>query len=678
MAASNPLASSSPLKSALRKLPPTSPTRRKYHFDSSDGSHSLRSSKRPKVEFDPSPTVHEIKPRVAGQIRDEVDRTLQRAATGDLEEYNILKMHFQNEAAQNTRRDHKDGNYEPLQPNELSDYILALAAVSKKLRDKRYRDLVKVVLETSWVGRDETFVYGFIEFLASLASFGSYLADCLDMVFDWFYDSRPHTWMVSDCPVVDQTLAEERLHRAIKRLVQVAAATSRTIVSLAAKKWPNNEDGPRVHLTYVSHLLKIREYQPEIRGELLDIIVEKVVGMDVSMQEDLDSYEDEVAVAVRRALERELVTDGQDDNSDSGTDTDDDDNDAHAGLVHIKRVKNRVKVLDAMMDLFINFHSRHFVDVESFDAKDHFNMLLSHFTKILLKTRRSRHFQFLLFHFAQKSEKLMDQFIGHCERHAFRDRGSAMADVAVAYLASFIARGANVPPHTIQRVFGRILAHLEERRKAYEPRCLGPNKELYSAYYTLFQAAIYIFCFRWQSLILSTPPDTVDPEDPLSYLNQDLDWGDKTKLIFSSNVKSKLNPLKVCAQPIVEEFATMAYRLNLIYVMPTLELNKRIRLSQYLQGSYSAGAKLRDIGSDTREDFELQMDAYFPFDPYQLPRTKPFFMADFLAWKPIPGLHAHAEESDGYDSDDEDDEDMGEGSAGEETATDMDDDDDEA
>jgi RNA polymerase I-specific transcription initiation factor RRN3 len=149
---------------------------------------------------------------------------------------------------------------------------------------------------------------------------------------------------------------------------------------------------------------------------------------------------------------------------------------------------------------------------------------------------------------------------------------------------------------------------------------------------------------------LSNPPDTVDPEDPLSYLNQDLDWGDKTKRILSCNVKSKLNPLKVCTPGIVEEFAKLAHKLSLVYVYPVLEINKRVRLSQYIKSSYSAGGRLRDIGNEAaRDEDSLQLDPYFPFDPYQLPGSKRWLEGDYIGWEPIPGLNA--DEEDEYDSD---------------------------
>ena len=50
----------------------------------------------------------------------------------------------------------------------------------------------------------------------------------------------------------------------------------------------------------------------------------------------------------------------------------------------------------------------------------------------------------------------------------------------------------------------------------------------------------------------------------------------------------------------------------------------------------------RDIG-DLGD--AVQLDAYFPFDPYQLPRSKRWLEGDYVEWKGIPGLHKEETET---------------------------------
>ena len=78
------------------------------------------------------------------------------------------------------------------------------------------------------------------------------------------------------------------------------------------------------------------------------------------------------------------------------------------------------------------------------------------------------------------------------------------------------------------------------------------------------------------------------------------------------------------------------------------------------------------IERETKADDDLgfQLDAYFPFDPYTLPRSRRWLEGDYVEWRGIPGVDDRADE--GHDDTDSmsegDDVDMDEG-----TATDEDD-----
>ncbi|CAI4217015.1 unnamed protein product [Parascedosporium putredinis] len=570
-------------------------------------------AKRRKVLFsDSSPIVHEI----LADVRAEVRRTLDRHRQGQDEEYQTLKQHF----SLDTRRasDHlgtEDDDEPPIRPHELTQYVLALASCAPTLKERPFRDLVQAVLKCAWVGRDDRFVHAYIEFLAALASIGSYLSEALGLIFDYFSETRKSRWTVPGYPEVSK----------------------------------------RTHVTYVRHLLRIRQYAPDAGTSLLNLIVEQLVHIDVSMQADLDDFDDDLVTAVHRALAEAKAKALQDEDSadESDESDDDDDDEEHEQLQRIKTVKNHIEILDAVMDILFKFHDPYFANPTSETATTQCGILLSQFTNILLQMRKSRHTQFLLFHFTQKSDALASQFIDTCEKVAFRSAPSVLGDYAVSYLASFLARGAHIPSFLIQAVFRRLLQTLDRRRATYEQACQGPNIEKYYSYYSLFQAILYIFCFRWKDLVVSAP-ETVDGDDPLSYIGQDLDWGQHTRRILKNNAHSKLNPLKVCSPGIVEEFAKLAHKLNLVYVYPILEINKRVRLSQYIKSSYSTGGRLRDIGNESaRDDHSLQLDSFFPFDPYQLPSSKLWLEGDYLPWSPIRGLNE--DEDDGYDSDDEDD-----------------------
>jgi RNA polymerase I-specific transcription initiation factor RRN3 len=113
--------------------------------------------------------------------------------------------------------------------------------------------------------------------------------------------------------------------------------------------------------------------------------------------------------------------------------------------------------------------------------------------------------------------------------------------------------------------------------------------------------------------------------------------------------------LKVCCAPIVTEFAKITRHLSFMYIYPLLEKNERIHLSQFA-GSHASG-RIRDAGVAGRNENWHQLDAQFPFDPYQLPISKHWVEPDYVQWKGLPGLEEEYDESDDEIVDDcEDDE----------------------
>jgi RNA polymerase I-specific transcription initiation factor RRN3 len=109
---------------------------------------------------------------------------------------------------------------------------------------------------------------------------------------------------------------------------------------------------------------------------------------------------------------------------------------------------------------------------------------------------------------------------------------------------------------------------------------------------------------------------------------------------------------------IVEEFARLAHHLNLLYVYPRIEQNRGLQLSQFMVGSYATGGALRDTGYDSQDEKWTHLDAWFPYDPYQLPVSRRWLelQDNYVSWQPMPMLERQ-EEAGGDDDDDDEDED---------------------
>ena len=392
------------------------------------------------------------------------------------------------------------------------------------------------------------------------------------------------------------------------------------------------------------NLLRLLAYAPELQAEVLALITERLVKIDVQVQVDLEDLAEEVEDGFLKDIPKikdSFDEDREDsDGSDSESVASDESMDTEAQRA--KGITRNVEKMDVILDMLFG-HYAQMVSKASTDG--HFgalDILLSQFVTVILPTHRSRHTQFLLFHFAQLSVPFTDTFVGTCVQMSFdKIQPAIVRQSAAAYLASFVARGMHVPSNIVRDVFDFIGIELERLRRDYEPSCRGPDLRRYSSFYSLVQAVLYIFCFRWRDLEIVTDDDSEDEDMPAMY-GEERRWKSGVKEVLSLNIFSKLNPLKVCSPAIVSEFARVANHLGVIYVFHILETNKRIRLPQF-SGAAHSGNPYSHLERETalsgrRDESHQHLDEYFPFDPYHLPKSKRWIEGDYREWTGIPGL----------------------------------------
>ena len=430
--------------------------------------------------------------------------------------------------------------------------------------------------------------------------------------------------------------------------------------SITVSLFPPPTASTRSFRTYIKNLLKIIDYAPEIGANILNLITDRLIKVDVQVQVDLEDLTDEAGESLINRLPQNktdiLEHFKEDDISESGSESDDEDEDEDKEARRDKEILQSVEKMDVMLDVMFAYYDRIF----STDLLDNqmriVDTLLSQFTTIILPAHRSRHTQFLMFHFLQKSGTYLDTFVGTCVQIAFdQNKSPLIRQAAAAYLASFVARGVHVPGDIVRDVYDYIGAELTRLRRIHEPGCIVPDIRRYSSYYCLVQALLYIFCFRWRDLEVA-PQDEFEDEDTIIPISRDRRWRPGVKETLSINVFSRLNPLKVCSPAIVNEFARVANHLSFVYVYHLLETNKRLRLSHIAAtaaSSSACGPPARETALSARGDeAHLHLDEYFPFDPYHLPQSKRWVEGDYREWAGIPGLdedEATNSENDGED-----------------------------
>jgi RNA polymerase I-specific transcription initiation factor RRN3 len=660
-----------PVKPILRK--PTQLHGKRGRESDEDDAEGPDAKRRKTVVFDESLNmVKDFCNRSLEEVKREVRLALERHAAGDDEDYDNLKEIF---GSDQKSRSHaiSDDEDEATRSQDLLAYVVALTSYVPLL-GKKCSGLVTSILKCSWLARNDLFAKAYVQFLAALSSAqGSYLTQVLSMMVDQFSEGRIRT-PLNYTPVSTETM-RQRLHMGLRYLLALFPAARSVLIGIVTSKFPYSEESKKVHLAYVDNLLRLRKHTPDLDRDIMELITSRVVKLDVEMQLDLEDADDSTTAAVMSQLRSEsnglLEEDDMDDSDAESVLSDASDLDEDSARV--LAIRSHVEKLDAILDTIFELYSPYFEDPDSPAAISCYEDMLSDFSNVVLPTYRSRHSQFLVFYFGQKSPRLTEMFVGTLFNIAFEsNRASIVKQSAVAYLASFVARGARVTGDQVQTIATTLLNYMNYHRHNYEPECRGPDLRRYTQYYMNVQALLYLFCFRWRDLIVNSETSRVDYDDPASYLGQDHDWMLGLKQGLTNNIFSKLNPLKVCSPGIVAEFAKLAHHLGLMYIYPRLESNKRIQLSQFV-GAYSTGGALRDTGYDPQDEKWTHLDPYFPFDPYQLPISRRWLEESetYVPWTSIPGLN-------GVDEEEEDDDDRSEveegddedGDEEEDTATD--------
>ncbi|KAK4193539.1 RNA polymerase I-specific transcription initiation factor rrn3 [Podospora australis] len=657
--AATPVHLSSPIKPILRKTASVLGTRSRGDnpAGADEDEPPTKRQKKTVVFNEALNMVKEISSKSLEEAKREVKQALEGHARGDDEDYDNLKDLF---APNHRKVAHEEGRGDEGKPQDLIVYVVALSGYAPML-GRSCSGLVRSVLRCSWLERDEPFSRAYTQLLADLSSVqGSALTQVLAMTVDKFTETKT-TSSVPGFPPVDPETKKKWLHTGIKYLLDVFPSGSPIMLNLVSSKFPYTEESKTTHMHYLEHLLRLKKSRPELERDIMELILSRLVKLDVEMTLDLENDDDETTRAVLRQLEvEEAKNDEEDDDSDADSVASDDEDDLSEQAKRVLTIKSKLETLDAIMDLMFSIYDPLFEDPDSPDAIEAFKDLLSDFCNVILPHLKSRHTQYLLFKFAMKSNNFMEMFLGTLLNIALPEstQPPVVKQAAVAYLASFTARGAKVESHLVKTIVGTLLDYIDYQRQRKHSTCRGPNVRQYALYYAYFQGLLYIFCFRWRDLLdRESLPPSLDWDDPASFIGHQLPWMDGLKERMRSNIISKLNPLKCCSPVIVDEFARLSHHLKLMYIYPQIEMNKSINLSQFCTTTYATGGALRDTGFEFDNEKWTHLEACFPFDPFQLPLARRWLdlQRNYISWSPMAVLDRDSDS--GEDDNEEDDDD---------------------
>ncbi|WVQ65632.1 uncharacterized protein L199_003810 [Kwoniella botswanensis] len=317
-----------------------------------------------------------------------------------------------------------------------------------------------------------------------------------------------------------------------------------------------------------------------------------------------------------------------------------------------------------------------------------FQTLLNLFSRQILPTSATQHIPFLLFHTASFSPSHTDLFLGLLVSQALYAQTTTAPHTsqpvsmnqriaATVYIGSIVCRARFVTDDQARTVLTYLLAYIDGKLHQSRINKKEGIDEL-PLFYAVCQAVMLIFCFRWRAFTASASKDEnendtivgdleLDGEESLDgENNNDNKWINDLDILQRA-ITSELNPLLGCNPTIVSTFAKVAHHTNFLYCFSIIEANQqsshppaRSTSSQNLASTASTNGNSNSnnntqrntpklptrtnsslIGSQTlprqarQMNIDLGLDSYFPFDPYDLPKSKKYIERLYRTWSEV-------------------------------------------
>lgn len=448
-------------------------------------------------------------------------------------------------------------------------------------------------------------------------------------------------------------------HEIISYFVKVIPSSMNFIDSFISKFFPNKNDMKRNLVNYISNILHLTKYCKELRFQVWSLTIEKIISIDVELQNELDEMDDDIDSDLEISdsdSDSDEETDAMDISADAdgsdieniNEDDDEVDEDADEGVeeynvVITQNIKELSGKLDSILSLVTSTVTSEVSPekLEDGDGVAVFNTLTTLFKTHILPTYFTKSIQYIMFQISQQQLELMDSFLVTLIDISFSANETAEKKIkSLQYLGSYIARAKKLTRTQIIFVASYLTSWLNryviEREDEVDQT---GGMERFKHFYAAFQSLCYIFCFRRN-------------------IFKDLNgkWECELDKFFQRMIISKFNPLKYCNENVMLMFAKITQHEDIAYCFSIIEKNNNERLrgivgkSDNNNSNSNSNNKLSSSSSvwslATRQQF-IDLQSYFPFDPLFLKNYKEMMQDYYIEWGEASGdLESESEQSD--------------------------------
>uniref|UniRef100_A0A803T5U8 RRN3 homolog, RNA polymerase I transcription factor n=1 Tax=Anolis carolinensis TaxID=28377 RepID=A0A803T5U8_ANOCA len=469
---------------------------------------------------------------------------------------------------------------------------------------KDFEQLVTILL-VSWLRRSPAVVEEYLAFLSNLVSAQTiYLRPCLAMIVSHFIprEFSGFMFMLDDLISADVPASFDICHRALQTIVKYVPLTPQFLMPVLVEKFPFINKSERTLQCYVHNMLRISGYIPVLRYDILELVIERILKMDVSIQSGgILCWE--VLVGPDCFLSGiSLFSEC-------------------CSLFTMEKIQRRVtqwlipiaERLDILMIVLFSYvkdvcHVNGKLDIGN--TKDLYRDLVAVFDKLILPTHGSCHVQYIMFYLSSFKLGIAEAFVEHLwKKLQDPNTPTVIRQAAANYIGSFLARAKFIPVVTVKACLDLLVnwlhLYIDNQGSGSKAFC---DVALHGSFYAACQAVFYVVIFRHKQI---------------------LDGSLKKGLLFLQNlnferiVMSQLNPLKICLPSIVNFFAALTRKYQIAFCDTIIERNRR----QVLPVIRSS------CGGDAVETATNPLDSFFPFDPYVLNRSKNIINPLYEFWE---------------------------------------------
>ena len=440
-------------------------------------------------------------------------------------------------------------------------------------------------------------------------------------------------------------------HELLSYFLSVIPSSLHFIDSYLLKFFPNKNDTRKSLVNYISNILHLTKYCKELRFQVWSLIVEKIISIDVELQNELDEMDDDIESDFEDYEDEEGDEEDIKSVNSEGNDEeeDDDDNEELEGVEEYNvEVNQNIKELSTKLDAILTLVSENISSevtpesLENGDGVSVFNTLTTLFKTHILPTYYTRSIQYIMFHLSQQQLELMDSFLVTLIDISFAVNETSEKKIkSLQYLGSYIARAKRLSRTQIIFVASYLTSWLNRYAIEREEEVDQPGgMERFKHFYAAFQALCYIFCFRRNV-----------------FKDLDGNWECELDKFFQRMIISKFNPLKYCNENVMLMFARIAQHEDIAYCFSIIENNNNERL-RGIVGKANSNNKTSSTGPSngtsasstvwslaTRQQF-IDLQSYFPFDPLFLKNYKEMMKDYYIEWSEASGDLESDHESD--------------------------------